>query len=153
MIVYFFFGILEKSSVRVIKNMLSNCLGVQFWRKLLTRTNSNFYFFLDIQQKTFVLIAICFYRESEKLILLMQRIIFGGHVFKKRCNLRFLGVCAKNCQMAGKSFPAGLSKLPFLIPEEQCGFMFFLKKLSAHCFCWILSEKVCNFTKLFSVGL
>ena len=109
--------------------------------------------FFGHSAKIFVLIAICFYREGEKLILLMQRIIFGWQNFKKRCNLRFLGVCAKNCRMPGKSLPAELSKLPFLIPEEQCGFMFFLKKISAHCFSWILNKKLCNFTKPFTVGL
>ena len=146
-------GILKRTSVGVIKNMDSNCLGDQFWGKTLTRNNSSSYFFLDIERKIFVLIATCFYRDSEKLILLMQRIIFAGHIFKKRCNLHFLGVCAKNCQTPGECFPAELSKLPFLIPDEQCGFMLFLKKLSAHCFFWVLIEKLGNFTKQFSVGL
>ena len=104
---------------------------------------------MDIQQKTFVLIGISFYRESEKLILLMQRIIFGGQIFKKMCNLRFLGVCAKNCQTPGKSFLAELSKLPFLIPEEQCGFMIFLKKLSAHCFFLDFEWKTLQFHQTF----
>ena len=109
--------------------------------------------FSDIEQKLLVLIATSFNRESWKLILLLQRIIFGGHIFKKTCNLHFLGVSAKNSQMPGKTFPAELSKLPFLIPMEQCGFMLFRRKLSAQCFFWVLSEKLCNFTKRFSVGL
>ena len=147
----FFFGILKRTSVEVKKNMVSNCLGDQLWGKTLTRNNSNF--FLDIERKLFVLIATCFYWESEKLIQLMQRITFGGHIFKKRCNLQFLGVCAGNCQTPVECFPAELSKLPFLIPEEQCGFMIFLKKLSAHCFFWVLSGKLGIITKQFSVGL
>ena len=38
----FFLGILKRTSVGVIKNMVSNCLGDQFWGKTLTRNNSNF---------------------------------------------------------------------------------------------------------------
>ena len=127
--------------------MLSGCLGDQFWGKMLTRNSS---FFSDIERKRFVLIATCFYRESEKIILLMQRIIFGGHIFKKRCNLLFLGVCAKNCETPGESSPVELSKMHLTIPEEQCGFMFFLKKLSAHCFLGFWVDKSAISPKIFS---
>ena len=37
-----FFRSLEKTSVGVMKNMLFNCLGDQFWGKMLTRNSSNF---------------------------------------------------------------------------------------------------------------
>ena len=129
----FFFGILDKTFVVVIKTCILTFLGINFEEKCWLGK---------------VLIFLCFghwakffrsdsnilYREKEEFILLMQRFFFGEHIFKKRCNLHCLGVCAKNCQTPGACFPAELSKLPFLIPEEQCGFMLFLKKLSAHCF-------------------
>ena len=116
-----------------MKNMLSNCLGAQFWGKMLTRISSKFFF--GHWAKTCCPDSNMFLpRKWKSHCTDAEDHFLGDTLFEKRCNRRFLGVCPKNCQTTGESFPAELSKLPFSTPEEQCGFMVFLKKISAQCF-------------------
>ena len=60
--------------------------------------------------------------------------IFGEHIFEKRCNLHFFGILSKKSSNSWQYFPAESSKLHFKIPGEQCGCTLFPKKLTAHCF-------------------
>ena len=59
---------------------------------------------------------------------------FWGTHFQKLCNLYFCRNASKKSSNAWRNFSAELSKLLFTIPEEQCGCIFFLKKLSTHWF-------------------
>ena len=52
---------------------------------------------------------------------------WGSHFQKKGVNHIFSGVWAKNCQTPDNTFPAELYKLQFTIPDEQCGWIPFLK--------------------------
>ena len=109
---------------------------------------------MDIERKHIVLVATCFYRGSEKLILLMQRIIFGGQIFKKSCNLHFLGVCAKNLSDARRIFSGRIVKTAFSDSRgTRWVYAFSEEIISSMFFFGFWLKKHCNFTKQFSVGL
>ena len=72
---------------------------------------------------------------------------FGEHILKKGVIYivrEFVEKIVKR-PANGECFPAELSKLLFLIPEEQCGFMLFPKKLSAHSFFFGFEWKTLHF--------
>ena len=82
-------------------------------------------FFFDIERKLFVLIATCFYRDSEKLILLMQRITFGGYIFKKRCNLHFWEFAQKIVKRPAIVFRQNCQNCLFWFQTNNVGLCFF----------------------------
>ena len=103
--------------------MHSNFPGYQFRGKMLTWRSSNF--FSDIEQKLFALIATFLYREKEDFFLLMQRMFFGIHIFKKRCNLHFLGVWAKIVKRPVNLFRRNCQNCILRFQRNNVGLCFF----------------------------
>ena len=133
MIFKFFFGILKKTSVGVIKNMVSNCLGDQFWEKMLT--GNSWIFFSGHWAKTFRPDSNRFLPRKWNTYSTDAEGHFWGTHFHKKCSLHFLRVSAENCQTPGESYPAELTKLHFTLPEEQCGFCAFSDEIISSWFC------------------
>ena len=112
----------------VINTCILTFLGINFWGKMLTWKSSIFSFFSDIERKRFALIATSLYREKEGFILLRQRIFFGEHIFKKRCNLHFLGVWAKIVKRPANLFRRKSQNCILRFQRNNVGVYFFWEK-------------------------
>ena len=119
---------------------------------MLTWKSSNFSFFSDIERKLFALIATSFYLAKEDCILLMQRIFSGEHIFKKRCNLNFLGVWAKIFKRLARFLRRNCQNCILRFQRNNVGVYLFWKKYQL-LFFWVLSEQLCSFTESFSTAL
>ena len=108
--------------------MHSNFPGYQFLRKNVDLEKFQFFFFSDIEQKHFALIATSLYREKEDFILLQQRIFFGEHIFKKRCNLHFLRVWAKIIKRPANLFRWKCQNCILRFQRNNVGVYFFREK-------------------------
>ena len=87
-----------------------------------------------------------------KTSIYLRRGSFLGNTFSKK-GVIYIGVWAKDCQTPGETIPAELSELHFTTPEEQCGCILLLKKLSALCFFGFQVKHFRNFNKSVSASL
>ena len=113
---WFFFGILDKTFVVVIKTCILTFLGSNFEEKCWLGKVQIFLFFWQ-WATTFRSDSNIFIPRKRTFHSTYAEDFFRGAPFQKIVIYIVLGVCAKNCQTPGEYFPAELSKLPFLIPE------------------------------------
>ena len=128
MIFQFFFGILDKTFVVVIKTCILTFLGINFEEECWIGK---------------VLVFLCFghwaifFRSDSNIFIPRKRRVhstyaegfFWGTQFQKKVSSTLFGSLRKNCHTPGESFPAELSKLNFTLPEEQCGVCVFSEEI------------------------
>ena len=147
-----FFEIFYKPFVVVIKTCIVTFLGINFEDKCWLGKVFNFSFFWHWARQLFALIATSLHREKEDCILLMQRIFSGEHIFRKRCNPNFLGVWAKIVKRTARLLQRNCQSCILRFQRNNLG-VYFSWEIYQLLFFWVLSEKLCNFTKSFATGL